>query len=365
METYQEDLGTSFKMTENRGFFVFQPQARVDFDRRVNGPRVDRELRDAFEGGILEAQELFRTHRPLPGCFPFRQTDKVHLRVAGGKVGEACDAMMPVIIAAAREHPDMLVEFKVANEDDLRGQGERAERILQQAQITIYAWENVEKKSDGDSEAFCKIIADITDRLRMMDIGTSEHSCAESDLSVNEYFSFRQDRDDQSGDYLDPSEMSGRELVEFRQQMERRPLFAELLESEGVAGAMPEFSQKEWRKTRPDSLKDSGIAKGIKRFNKTCQQKASRLFDADEIQDYLDAIQTMADAIDAARAKTKTKSSHDAVKALLADWSQRLDDYRREVEAAQILVERFEFDRASDEIQKMTQDDYRVQSSLG
>jgi signal recognition particle subunit SEC65 len=204
-------------------------------------------------------------------------------------------------------------------------------------------------------DVFCQIVAEITQRFRSLPIAPSPNPCASSDLTINEYCSFRQDRDDNTGSYFDPRDMSGRELAQFKVEMEQRPLFGQLLDAEGGPGTspVPEFTAKVWRKVRPDSLKKHGMGKAVKQFNVTCQKTASRLFDADEIASYLDAITTLSDAIEGARRDTKEKKGHDAVKELLDNWRDQLSDYQREVEEAR---DKSNLRRAADDYHTLTGD---------
>lgn len=101
---------------------------------------------------------------------------------------------------------------------------------------------------------------------------------------------------------------------------------------------VPEFSEKEWKKVRPDSLKDSGIAKAIDRFTKTCKRDPSHLEQAEDFIAYSDATRDFLDAIKTAQSKTKGKESHDAVKDLLEDWKGKLNDFQNELDKTNKIV---------------------------
>lgn len=332
IDAFLDSLPNSLRFYDDTpGFFIFQP------------PEIENAKNNAF--GAFPDQDVpavvhaIRNHHAVPGFFPYQQTDKLHLRVADDQLADACGIVMSVIFDAARTSPDVFLEFKVADEAVLRTNrgDERAERILQQAQITLYAWQNVEDPTNRDSDVFSQVVAEIIHRFRSFPIAPSPNSCPASDLTVNEYCSFRQDRDDNTGNYFDPRDMSGRELAKFKMEMERRPLYAQLLDNERGPGTMPvpDFTEKAWRKVRPDSLKKHGVAKAVKQFKRTCQKTASRLFDADEIASYIAAIANMSNAIEAAQGDTKGKKGHDAVKELLNSWRDQLEDYKCEVEEAE------------------------------
>lgn len=318
LEAYQEDLDEAYQLLEIPGFYVFEPQAKTAINQRLNNPQRDPEIEEAF-GDKSTAQKLLENHRPLPGFFPYQQTDKVHLRVAGDRVGEACDAMMPVIAKAAREHPDLLLEFKIVNEEKLRESqdDDSAERVLRQAQITFYAWQNVEDSTDDNSNAFCQIIAEITDRLRMMNIAASDHSAAESDLPVNEYFSFRQDRDDSSGEYVDPRSMDRRELAKFKAQMQDRPLFGRLVGGPRVKGKYAEDFDRRRGK----------ITKELNRF-------PSFVDGARNLRDALAAADELAESGDFKAAYQSLENLHKRAKRLAKQYdpTQDLADFRQKVD---------------------------------
>lgn len=101
---------------------------------------------------------------------------------------------------------------------------------------------------------------------------------------------------------------------------------------------VPDFSEKEWKKVRPDSLKDSGIAKAIDRFAKTCKRDPSHLEQAEDFIAYSDATREFLEAIKTAQSKTKGKESHDAVKELLDDWKSKLTQFQSEIDRTNKVV---------------------------
>lgn len=193
--------------------------------------------------------------------------DKVHVSVAPEHLARAWNAIAPILI----DNPDVIKQFKVSDPevaqqemarldghiealearkanpeiDDedrrlldlriagLRTQREAPERVYEGAQITIYR----HRPEDGEAlppERFEQVMAQITEALQKHHVEPGRRP--DSDLPVDEFVTYRNDKDE-NGDDLRPEDPR---YGEYLERMKQRPLYVALTHPQ-ASGAVREL----------------------------------------------------------------------------------------------------------------------------
>jgi hypothetical protein len=188
-----------------------------------------------------QPQSSSKAARAMREVFPYAESpDKVHLSISQDQLGRAWDLLLPKLTS-----PDSPVKgFKVTDLevtlDRMRqnqpgtDRHESAKRVTEGAQITLYSFESLDDETREEHiQPFADFVKQLTSILRENGIGSGKRP--DSDLNVDEYASYRQDKTDEPDPgvrrLIRPEEMSSADYAALKETMKNRPMFKALTAS--------------------------------------------------------------------------------------------------------------------------------------